>query len=167
MAAFLVMIHTNCINNITNTSTGSMGTIFVKGLSDSGVSCVHHQFLRQRFSYSATPPVLILAFRPETNLSWLYRLSKHWQIIYYKYFTKKEGLYCCSNSRWNKSVAVYHSHEAHISHRLSGRCSSQHNRYSARYSTQRCCSGRECPKPGAVYPSSFAEDEASTYWKNV
>lgn len=124
------------INYLTTDSlTGSMGAVFIKGLPNSSVSCFHYQLVWQGFPHSAPSPIFISSLQSKADISRLHRLSQHWQIFYHKHLKEEESLHGCPHTRRDKSLAIHHPHEANIPYRLPGCRSSQHYRYSTRHSS--------------------------------
>lgn len=118
----------------TNKCTGSMGSLTLERLPYTRVSRIHHKLFRQGISHSTPSPILISPFRPEANFGWFHWLSKHGQVVYHQHLTEKESLYRCTYSWRDQDLAIHHSNETNLSHRLPWCCSSQYYRYSARYS---------------------------------
>lgn len=55
--------------------TGILGTDLVHRVSDTGISCLHHQLFWQRLAHSTATSILFAPLEPQTNLCRIHRLS--------------------------------------------------------------------------------------------
>ncbi len=94
-----------------------------------GIPRILDQLFRERQSYQHAQTVLITPQQPEADFSRLHRVPEYWQIFYHQHAPQEESLHHCSYPGRDESLAVHHTHEAHLPHRLSRYCATDHGRH--------------------------------------
>lgn len=98
-----------------------MGGHLVGRASDAGIPREHDEPVRQGRAHSTVASVCATPQRPQTNLGGLHRLPEHGQVVGDQRAQEEESVQRGADRGRDQSVAVHHAHEAHLSHRLSGR----------------------------------------------
>lgn len=164
------MLHTHgrsqdtySIGSLLTVLLGLVGTDTVQRLPNPRLPRFHHELLRQGLVDLAVTPILCTTLQSETDLRWLHWVSKHWKVVHYQHAPKEKSLHCCANSRGDKSLAIHHTDEENIPHRLPRRCASEQQRHARRYPSTRSSESGERGKSRTVYSRCSQEDKTLTY----
>ena len=106
----------------TDWAPGEMGEAPFERLPNLSIPREHDQQLRQGHTHLTITTIFFPPQQPQADLGRLHRLPEHRQIVNYKHTSKEEGVHSCAYTGRDESMAVHHSHEADISHRLSWYC---------------------------------------------